>query len=238
MEEVATGNADLSQRTEEQAAALQQTTASLAQFKTAVADNSENAKTASRRAAEALSSAQKGSDAVNAVAGTMDNIAASSTEVNNILGMIQSVSFQTNILALNAAVEAARAEEHGRGFAVVASEVRALAQRSSSASRDIETLIGKSDGHVRQGAKLASAAGGRVEEILGTVRQVDGVLREIASASEEQSLGVEQISRALSQIDEVTQHNAALVEQSAAATEAVRHQARKLLASVSSFRLS
>jgi methyl-accepting chemotaxis protein len=238
MEEVATGNADLSQRTEEQAAALQQTTASLAQFKTAVADNSESARTASRRAAEALSSAQKGSEAVSAVAGTMDNIAASSTEVNDILGMIQSVSFQTNILALNAAVEAARAQEHGRGFAVVASEVRALAQRSSSASRDIETLIGRSDGHVRQGAKLASAAGGCVEEILGTVRQVDDVLREIASASGEQSLGVEQISRALSQIDEVTQHNAALVEQSAAATEAVRDQARKLLASVSSFRLS
>ncbi|SDC46487.1 methyl-accepting chemotaxis protein [Paraburkholderia lycopersici] len=238
MEEVATGNVDLSQRTEEQAAALQQTAASLAQFKSAVADNSANATTASRRAADALNSARQGYEAVSAVGGAMDNIAASSAEVNSILGMIQSVSFQTNILALNAAVEAARAQEHGRGFAVVASEVRALAQRSSTASRDIETLIGTSDGHVRQGAKQAGVAGERVEEILDTVRQVDGVLREIASASEEQRNGVEELSRALSQIDDVTQHNAALVEESAAATEAVRDQARKLLESVSSFRLA
>lgn len=238
IEEVTTGNVDLSQRTEKQAAALQQTAASLAQFKSAVSDSSANAKAASRHASDALISAHHGTEAVNAVFGTMNNISASSMEVNNILGMIQSVSFQTNILALNAAVEAARAQEHGRGFAVVASEVRALAQRSSSASRDIETLICTSDGHVRQGAKQASVAGERVEEILDTVRHIDGVLREIASASEDQRNGVEELSRALSQIDEVTQHNAALVEESAAATEAVRDQARKLLESVSRFRLA
>ncbi|OSJ37223.1 chemotaxis protein, partial [Bradyrhizobium japonicum] len=162
---------------------LQQTAASLAQFKSAVSDSSANAKAASRHASDALISAHHDTEAVNAVFGTMNNISASSMEVNNILGMIQSVSFQTNILALNAAVEAARAQEHGRGFAVVASEVRALAQRSSSASRDIETLICTSDGHVRQGAKQASVAGERVEEILDTVRHIDGVLREIASAS-------------------------------------------------------
>ena len=238
MEEIAAGNADLSRRTEAQAVALAETSTSLAQFKTAVVDNSANAKTASHNATDALSTARQGNEAVTAVADTVKNIAASSAEVNEILGMIQNVSFQTNILALNAAVEAARAQEHGRGFAVVASEVRALAQRSSGASREIETIISKSDGHVREGAKLASAAGQHVERILDTVREVDGVLRDIAAASQEQSHGVEQIALALEQIDEATQHNASLVEESAAASAAVRDQTRKLLESVSSFRLA
>ncbi|SKD06359.1 methyl-accepting chemotaxis sensory transducer with Cache sensor [Paraburkholderia hospita] len=238
MEEVATGNADLSQRTEEQAAALEQTASSMAEFRKAVTDNSESAKAASKRAEEAFSTARRGNDAVSAVTNTMGHITKSSTQVNDILGMIKSVSFQTNILALNAAVEAARAKEHGRGFAVVASEVRALAQRSSAASRDIESLIGRSDAHVQEGARLADDAGECMSQIFYIVQQVDVLLKEIALASEEQSVGIEQISRALSQMDEVTQQNAALVEQSAAAAQSVRDQARKLLASTSIFKLS
>ena len=238
MEEVATGNTDLSQRTEEQAAALEQTAASIDEFKKAVVENSESARAASKRAEEAFSTARRGNDAVGAVTTTMESIKTSSAQVNDILGMIKSVSFQTNILALNAAVEAARAQEHGRGFAVVASEVRALAQRSSTASRDIESLIDKSDAHVQEGAKLADDAGECMNHILHTVQQVDILLKDIAMASEEQGIGIAQISRALSQLDAVTQQNAALVEQSAAATQSVRDQARNLLASTSIFRLS
>jgi len=168
----------------------------------------------------------------------MKEIKVSSEKVSQIIKVIEQISFQTNILALNAAVEAARAQEHGRGFAVVASEVRALAQRSSTASRDIESLIGKSDAHVQEGAKLADDAGECMNHILHTVQQVDILLKDIAMASEEQGIGIEQISRALSQLDAVTQQNAALVEQSAAATQSVRDQARNLLASTSIFRLS
>lgn len=167
----------------------------------------------------------------------MQHITESSNEIGDILNMIQSISFQTNILALNAAVEAARAQEHGRGFAVVASEVRALAQRSSTASKDIESLIGQSDTHVSEGARLVNVANQCMTQILETVHKVDELVKNIAGECETQGAGVAEISKALSQIDEVTQSNAALVEQSAAGTQLVHEKARELVSSVSAFRL-
>ncbi|ABX18450.1 methyl-accepting chemotaxis protein [Burkholderia vietnamiensis] len=237
MEEVAAGNADLAQRTEEQAAALQQTSATMAGLRDAIQRTASDAKSAAFCAEDAFSSVRRGSQEVVAVATTMERITESSNEIADILIMIESISFQTNILALNAAVEAARAQEHGRGFAVVASEVRALAQRSSTASKDIESLISQSDVHVNEGSRLADGANQCMAQILDTVHKVDELVKNIAGECEVQGAGVTEISKALSQIEEVTQRNAALVEQSAAGAQLVHEKARELVSSVSAFRL-
>ncbi|MFM0704379.1 methyl-accepting chemotaxis protein [Paraburkholderia sediminicola] len=235
MEEIASGNLDLSQRTEEQAAALEQTAASMDDLRVAVHRNSDDAQAAADHAQEAFVTATRGNEVISTVSETMHKIAKSSSQVGEILGIIEGIAFQTNILALNAAVEAARAHDHGKGFAVVASEVRALAQRSSASSRDIESLIQKSGEQVQGGSSLATDAGRCMSQILGTVQQVDDLMKHIAQASSEQSTRIDQMARALTQMDSVTQENAALVEQAAAAAQAVRDQARELLQSVSRF---
>ncbi len=237
MEEAAAGNADLAQRTEEQAAALQETSATMSGLRDAIQRTAADAKSAASCAEDAFSTTRRGAHEVVAVATTMEHISESSNKIGDILSMIESISFQTNILALNAAVEAARAQEHGRGFAVVASEVRALAQRSSTASKDIESLIGQSDVHVTEGARLVDVANQCMTQILDTVDKVDKLVKNIAGECEMQGAGVAEISKALGQIDEVTQHNAALVEQSAAGAQLVHEKAQELVSSVSTFRL-
>jgi methyl-accepting chemotaxis protein len=235
--EIAAGNADLSSRTEQQAAALQETAASMEELSATVKQNTDNAKLASRLAQGALDTVVRGSDVVARVTQTMDGITASSRKVGEIIGIIEGIAFQTNILALNAAVEAARAGEQGRGFAVVASEVRALAQRSGSAAKEIRELIGDSTAQVAQGATLVADARKTMEEAMNSVQRVTGIMTEIEGAAHEQSDGIEQINKAIGQIDEVTQQNAALVEQAAAAAKTLEAQAVVLREAVSVFRL-
>ena len=235
--EIAAGNADLSSRTEQQAAALQETAASMEELSATVKQNTDNAKLASRLAQGALDTVVRGSDVVARVTQTMDGITASSRKVGEIIGIIEGIAFQTNILALNAAVEAARAGEQGRGFAVVASEVRALAQRSGSAAKEIRELIGDSTAQVAQGATLVADARKTMEEAMNSVQRVTGIMTEIEGAAHEQSDGIEQINKAIGQIDEVTQQNAALVEQAAAAAKTLEAQAVVLREAVAVFRL-
>jgi methyl-accepting chemotaxis protein len=235
--EIAAGNADLSSRTEQQAAALQETAASMEELSATVKQNTDNAKLASRLAQGALDTVVRGSDVVARVTQTMDGITASSRKVGEIIGIIEGIAFQTNILALNAAVEAARAGEQGRGFAVVASEVRALAQRSGAAAKEIRELIGDSTAQVAQGATLVADARKTMEEAMNSVQRVTGIMTEIEGAAHEQSDGIEQINKAIGQIDEVTQQNAALVEQAAAAAKSLEAQAVVLREAVAVFRL-
>ncbi|MBP0593866.1 Tar ligand binding domain-containing protein [Paraburkholderia sp. LEh10] len=235
--EIAAGNADLSSRTEQQAAALQQTAASMEELSATVKQNTDNAKMASRLAQGALDTVVRGSDVVTRVTQTMDGITASSRKVGEIIGIIEGIAFQTNILALNAAVEAARAGEQGRGFAVVASEVRALAQRSGAAAKEIRELIGDSTAQVAQGAALVADARKTMQEAMTSVERVTGIMTEIEGAAHEQSDGIEQINKAIGQIDEVTQQNAALVEQAAAAAKTLEAQADVLREAVAVFRL-
>lgn len=237
-DEISSGNADLSRRTEEQAASLEETAASMEQLTSAVRQNADNARQASVLAGDAFSIANRGNEVVSEVVATMDEITDSTKQIGEILGMIEGIAFQTNILALNAAVEAARAGEHGRGFAVVASEVRNLAQRSSTASKDIKRLIDHSNGRVQSGATLVDNAGQCMKEILVSVQRVTAIMKEIASASEEQSDGIEQVNKAVTQMDEVTQRNAALVEQAAAAAVSMREQAHGLVESVAAFQVA
>ena len=234
--EIASGNADLSGRTESQAASLQQTAASMEELTGTVRQNAENARQASGLAASAAEIANRGNDVVSRVFGTMSDINSSSNEIADIIGIIEGIAFQTNILALNAAVEAARAGEQGRGFAVVASEVRSLAQRSSNAAKEIRGLILKSVERVKSGASLAQQAGQTMSDIITAVRRVTDIMGEITAASEEQSAGIEQMARAVTQMDEVTQQNAALVEQAAAAATALESQAKTLRQAVEIFR--
>ena len=235
--EIATGNADLSQRTEEQASNLQQTAASMEQITSTVKNNSDTAQRAAVLAGTASAAAVKGGEVVGQVVATMQDIAAASKKITDIIAVIDGIAFQTNILALNAAVEAARAGEQGRGFAVVASEVRSLAQRSASAAKEIKTLIGASVEKVDNGAQLVTNAGQSMEDIVTQVKRVSDLIGEISSATGEQTIGISQVGEAVTQLDQVTQQNAALVEQSAAAADSLKHQAAKLAQIVSVFRL-
>jgi methyl-accepting chemotaxis protein len=233
--QIASGNLDLSQRTEEQAANLQQTAASMEELTATVQQNAANARTASQLALQATQLAGRGGQVVSEVVSSMADIAASSTRIGNILGVIDGIAFQTNILALNAAVEAARAGEQGRGFAVVAAEVRALAQRSAQAAKEIKTLIEASVARVNAGSELVSKAGETMSEIVAQVTKVNDLVGEITAASDEQSRGIAQIGQAVSQLDQVTQQNAALVEESAAAADSMRAQAQRLSQTVAVF---
>jgi methyl-accepting chemotaxis protein len=235
--QIATGNADLSQRTEEQASNLQQTAASMDQLSSAVRHNADTARDASQLAREASAAAAQGGEVVGQVVRTMDEINTKSGRIADIIGVIDGIAFQTNLLALNAAVEAARAGEQGRGFAVVAGEVRSLAQRSAQAAREIKALIGNSADSVQAGATLVEQAGRTMQEIVGRVQRVSELIDHISTACAEQTGGLGQINDAVSQLDTVTQQNAALVEQSAAAAESLDQQARRLVQSVSVFRL-
>jgi methyl-accepting chemotaxis protein I, serine sensor receptor len=235
--EIASGNADLSRRTEQQAAALEETAASMEELSATVKQNADNAQQANRLAHGALETVTRGGTVVSRVTETMDGITASSRKVAEIIGMIEGIAFQTNILALNAAVEAARAGEQGRGFAVVASEVRSLAQRSGTAAKEIKELIGESAAKVEQGASLVVEAGKTMREAMQSVERVTGIMGEIEAAALEQSDGIAQVNKAITQIDEVTQHNAALVEEAAAAAKSLEEQAAVLRQAVAVFRL-
>jgi methyl-accepting chemotaxis protein-1 (serine sensor receptor) len=235
--EIAAGNMDLSQRTEQQAASLQETASSMEQLTSTVKQNADNAQQGSTLAANASSVAQKGSAVVGQVVSTMQDISDSSTKIADITGIIEGIAFQTNILALNAAVEAARAGEQGRGFAVVASEVRSLAQRSSSAAKEIKDLIADSVERIRDGSSLAGEAGKTMTEVTHAVARVTDIMSEIAAASSEQSRGIEQINLAITQMDNVTQQNAALVEQAAAASRSMEEQGERLSETVGVFRV-
>jgi methyl-accepting chemotaxis protein len=235
--EIAQGNNDLSQRTEQQATALQQATASMDQLGTTVDRNAENARQADSLASSASDVAQRGGAAVAQVVGTMKTINESSRRISDITGVIDGIAFQTNILALNAAVEAARAGEQGRGFAVVAGEVRLLAQRSADAAREIKLLISASVERVDQGTRQADEAGDTMTEVVSSIQRVTHIMSEISAASADQSTGVQQMGTAVSQIDHGTQQNAALVEESAAAAESLRSQAQQLVQAVAVFKL-
>ena len=233
--QVAAGNADLSQRTEQQASTLEQTAASMEQFTTTVRQNAENARQANGLAAGASEVAVKGGQVVGAVVLTMAGIEESSRKIADIISVIDSIAFQTNILALNAAVEAARAGEQGRGFAVVASEVRSLAQRSAEAAKEIKSLIGDSVSKVSAGGMLVDEAGQTMQEIVASVKRVTDIIGQITIASQEQSSGIEQVNQAVVNLEQATQQNAAVVEKTASAAEAVRVQAASLLDTVSRF---
>jgi methyl-accepting chemotaxis protein len=235
--EIASGNSDLSQRTEEQASSLEETASSMEELTSTVRQNTENAKQANQLAISASDVAGKGGAVVGQVVTTMDSINESSRKIVDIISVIDGIAFQTNILALNAAVEAARAGEQGRGFAVVAGEVRNLAQRSAAAAKEIKTLIGDSVEKVEGGSKLVAQAGQTMEEIVGSIRRVTDIMSEITAASVEQSAGIEQVNLAITQMDEVTQQNAALVEEAAAAAEALEEQAQNLAVSVATFKV-
>lgn len=236
--EIASGNLDLSNRTEQQAASLEETSASMRDLTNTVKKNADNARQANLLAASASEVAAKGGNVVSQVVETMGSINASSKKIVDIISVIDGIAFQTNILALNAAVEAARAGEQGRGFAVVASEVRNLAQRSAAAAKEIKTLIGDSVEKVEVGSKLVGQAGVTMDEVVASVKRVTDIMFEITAASQEQSDGIEQVNRSIEQMDEVTQQNAALVEEAAAAAEAMQNQASNLAQVVSVFKLS
>jgi len=237
-QEIAAGNNDLSGRTEEQASSLEETSSSMEQLNSAVRQNSESAEHACTLAKRSSDIGARGGTAVQKVVATMELIQTSSKKIGDIIGVIDSIAFQTNILALNAAVEAARAGDQGRGFAVVATEVRNLAQRSAEAAKEIKTLINTSNARVDEGVVLAGEAGETIDEVVTTFELVTALIEEIMNASREQSAGVGQVTQAVTQMDEVTQQNAALVEEAAAAAESLEEQARALVHSVAMFKLN
>jgi methyl-accepting chemotaxis protein len=237
-QEIAAGNTDLSSRTEEQASSLEETASSMEELNATVRQNAENSRQANDLAKSSNDIATRGGQMVKQVVSTMTGIQDSSKKIADIIGVIDSIAFQTNILALNAAVEAARAGEQGRGFAVVATEVRNLAQRSATAAKEIKLLIAESVDKVEGGARLVDQAGNTMDEVVTSFQQVANLVTEISNASREQSSGIEQVTQAVSQMDEVTQQNAALVEEAAAAAESLEEQARGLVQAVGMFKLA
>ncbi len=236
--QIAQGNLNLSQRTEQQAAALQETAATMDELSATVRNNADNARQANQLASGASLVAARGGQVVGQVVDTMQAINQSSKKISDIIAVIDGIAFQTNILALNAAVEAARAGEQGRGFAVVASEVRSLAQRSAEAAKEIKTLITRSVEQVEQGSSLVDQAGQTMSEIVNAIARVNDIVAEISEASTEQSNGVSQVGLAVTQMDQATQQNAALVEESAAAAEGLKGQAEQLVQTVAVFKLA
>ncbi|WP_050468456.1 methyl-accepting chemotaxis protein [Herbaspirillum chlorophenolicum] len=235
--EIASGNLDLSARTERQAGSLEETASAMEELTSTVHQNADNARQANQLAASASAVAQQGGEVVSQVVSTMGSINESSRKIVDIIGVIDGIAFQTNILALNAAVEAARAGEQGRGFAVVASEVRSLAQRSAAAAKEIKGLIDDSVAKVGTGSQLVGQAGSTMDQVVASVRHVADIVGEITAASSEQSDGIGQVNLAITEMDQTTQQNAALVEQAAAAAEAMQEQAARLSEVVSQFKL-
>ena len=235
--EIASGNTDLSQRTESQASALEETSASMEQVGSTVRQNADNAQTANQLAMSASGITNDGGRVVQEVVTTMRDIEQSARRIGEIIGVIDGIAFQTNILALNAAVEAARAGEQGRGFAVVAAEVRNLAQRSAEAAKEVRRLIVDSVDRVEKGTALADRAGTTMHDIVASIQRVSDIVGEISSASAEQSAGVAQVGEAITQMDQATQQNAALVEEMAAAASSLRTQAHQMVEAVAVFRL-
>lgn len=235
--EIASGNLDLSIRTEQQATSLEKTSTSMENFTRAIRDNADKAQQANKMAIVATQNAVEGGQVVSEVVMTMDSINASSKKIVDIISVIDGIAFQTNILALNAAVEAARAGEQGRGFAVVASEVRSLAQRSAAAAKEIKNLIDQSVENVSIGSKLVNKAGSTMQTVVASIQNVTQVIGEINHASADQISGIEEASLSIAQMDEVTQQNAALVEQAAAAAGSMKDQANNLSVIVSRFKI-
>ncbi|CAJ0813882.1 hypothetical protein LMG18101_02063 [Ralstonia flaminis] len=237
-EQIASGNFDLSTRTQEQASALEECAASMEELNATVKQNADHARHANELATTAADVASQGGSVVARVVNTMGSISESARKVSEIIGVIDSIAFQTNILALNAAVEAARAGEQGAGFAVVASEVRALAQRSAAAAKEIKLLIGDSVNQVAAGNALVEQAGATMQDVVTSIQRVTAIMSEIMGATDEQAGGIDQIHHAIAQMDEVTQQNAALVEEAAAAAESMREQTTRLVRVVSVFKLA
>jgi methyl-accepting chemotaxis protein len=235
--QIASGNLDLSSRTEQQASTLEETASSMEELTSTVRLNTDHARQANGLAESASDVAAKGGAVVAQVVDTMAAIDVSARKIVDIIGVIDGIAFQTNILALNAAVEAARAGEQGRGFAVVATEVRNLAQRSAAAAKEIKELIGDSVDKVQAGNRLVEQAGSTMHEVVASVKRVTDIMSEIMSASQEQTSGIEQINDAVTQMDDVTQQNAALVEEAAAAAQAMQEQVNSLNEVVSVFRV-
>ncbi len=233
--QIAAGNTDLSQRTEEQASSLQETATSMEQVASTVATNTENTAEANELVQQTRVSATDGGDKTRLAIGKMQELTESSSKINGIIAVIDSISFQTNILALNASVEAARAGEQGRGFAVVAQEVRKLAQRSADAAKEIQQLINVNADIVNVGSQYVGEAGSVMQEILDRVQKVSSLMEEVTRGSEQQTAAVGQVSIAVNQMDEVTQHNAALVEQTANASASLEQQAQDLQRAVDYF---
>jgi methyl-accepting chemotaxis protein len=236
-QQIARGNDDLSYRTQEQAASLEETASSMEEMTATVKQSAGNAKQASQLAVAMRTQAERGGNVAARASTAMHDIRQASTQISDIVGLIDEIAFQTNLLALNAAVEAAHAGEHGRGFAVVADEVRNLAQRSARAAKEIKTLIGDSVEKVQAGSQLVDESGKALAGIIDSVKKVVDIVDEIAAAAQEQSGGIEQVGRAVTQMDEATQQNAALVEEAAAAARAMQEQADRLHAQMGFFRV-
>jgi len=236
--EISTGSQDLAQRTESQAASIEETAASMHEVTQTVKQNAENAQAANQLASAARDTAEKGGSVVRDAVTAVTQIEESARKISDIIGLIDEIAFQTNLLALNASVEAARAGEAGKGFAVVAQEVRALAQRSANASKDIKALIQTSNSQVKSGAELVNQAGASLTEIVGAIKKVSDIVAEIATASREQSTGLEQINTAIASMDEMTQRNGALVEETSASAQSLSDQAQELQALVQRYRVS
>ncbi|MEY4757600.1 MAG: hypothetical protein RJA34_2498 [Pseudomonadota bacterium] len=236
-QEISSGSLDLSSRTEAQASSLEETAASMEELSSTVRQTADTAARVSDESERSTQVATLGGEAVHKVGESMQSISTSSKKVQDIIGVIEGIAFQTNILALNAAVEAARAGEQGRGFAVVASEVRALAQRSAVAAKEIRELIAQSVGQIAEGSQQMAHAGNTIDEVVASVRQVSELIRQISSATKEQSIGISQVNEAVTQLDTVTQQNAALVEESAASAEGLSSGSVSLARSVQVFHL-